>query len=131
MNATTLSKLFVPLSLALAALGGCAQTGEMRSTAARSGDRRPASGSHAEGAGRLRGAGVRERIRAAAHAADRAQRRSLNAGKPTGEYVDFMTGFMLDNDTAWGRPAGLAVTPDGALLVSDDANGTIFRVTRK
>ena len=40
-------------------------------------------------------------------------------------------GFMVDNDTVWGRPAGVAVARDGALLVSDDANGTIFRVTRK
>ena len=52
-------------------------------------------------------------------------------GKATGEYEDFMTGFLLDNDTAWGRPAGVAITRDGALLVSDDANGRIFRVTRK
>jgi glucose/arabinose dehydrogenase len=44
---------------------------------------------------------------------------------------DFMTGFVVDDNTVWGRPAGLAVTRDGALLVSDDANGTIFRVTRK
>ena len=55
----------------------------------------------------------------------------LQGGKPTGEYQDFMTGFLTDNDTAWGRPAGVAVTRDGALLVSDDANGTIFRVSRK
>ncbi len=55
----------------------------------------------------------------------------MKDGKATGEYEDFMTGFLLDNDTAWGRPAGVAVTRDGALLVSDDANGTIFRVTRK
>jgi len=52
-------------------------------------------------------------------------------GKPTGEYEDFMTGFVVDNGTVWGRPAGVAVTRDGALLVSDDANGTIFRVTPK
>lgn len=52
-------------------------------------------------------------------------------GKPTGVYEDFMTGFLVDNATAWGRPAGVAVTRDGALLVSDDANGTIFRVARK
>ena len=51
--------------------------------------------------------------------------------QPTGEYEDFMTGFVLDNNTVWGRPTGLTVTGDGALLVSDDANGTIFRVTRK
>lgn len=55
----------------------------------------------------------------------------MKDGRPTGEYEDFMTGFVLDNDSVWGRPAGVAVTRDGALLVSDDANGTIFRVTRK
>ena len=55
----------------------------------------------------------------------------MKEGRPTGVYEDFMTGFMVDNDTAWGRPAGVAVTRDGALLVSDDANGRIFRVTRK
>lgn len=54
-----------------------------------------------------------------------------SAGKPTGEYEDFMTGFVIDNDSVWGRPAGVAVTRDGALLVSDDANGTIFRVSRQ
>lgn len=55
----------------------------------------------------------------------------MKDGSPTGEYEDFMTGFIVDNDSVWGRPAGVAVTRDGALLVSDDANGTIFRVTRK
>ncbi len=55
----------------------------------------------------------------------------MKGGKPIGEYEDFMTGFLVDNDTAWGRPAGVAVTRDGALLVSDDANGTIFRVTHR
>jgi hypothetical protein len=55
----------------------------------------------------------------------------MSEGRPTGEYEDFMTGFVVDNSSVWGRPAGVAVTRDGALLVSDDANGTIFRVTRK
>ncbi|MES2535899.1 MAG: PQQ-dependent sugar dehydrogenase [Pseudomonadota bacterium] len=55
----------------------------------------------------------------------------MKDGQPTGEYEDFMTGFVVNNDSVWGRPAGVAVTRDGALLVSDDANGTIFRVTRK
>jgi glucose/arabinose dehydrogenase len=54
----------------------------------------------------------------------------MKDGVPTGEHEDFMTGFIIDNDSVWGRPAGVAVTRDGALLVSDDANGTIFRVTR-
>jgi glucose/arabinose dehydrogenase len=48
-----------------------------------------------------------------------------------GVYEDFMTGFVLDEKTVWGRPVGIAVTRDGALLVSDDANGTIFRITYK
>ncbi len=56
-------------------------------------------------------------------------RARMQDGKPTGVYQDFMTGFVLDKDTVWGRPAGITVAQDGALLVSDDANGTIFRVT--
>jgi glucose/arabinose dehydrogenase len=56
-------------------------------------------------------------------------RARMKDGKPTGVYEDFMTGFVLDEKTVWGRPAGIAVTQDGALLVSDDANGTLFRVT--
>jgi glucose/arabinose dehydrogenase len=55
----------------------------------------------------------------------------MEGGKPTGVYEDFMTGFVLDKDRVWGRPAGIAVAQDGALLVSDDANGTIFRITHK
>lgn len=53
----------------------------------------------------------------------------MSNGRPSGAYEDFMTGFVLDNDRVWGRPAGVAVDSEGALLVSDDANGTIFRVT--
>lgn len=55
----------------------------------------------------------------------------MKDGSPTGEFEDFMTGFIVDNDSVWGRPAGVAIARDGTLLVSDDANGTIFRVTRK
>jgi glucose/arabinose dehydrogenase len=58
-------------------------------------------------------------------------RARVKGGKPTGVYEDFMTGFVLDENTVWGRPAGIAVARDGALLVSDDANGTIFRITHK
>lgn len=53
----------------------------------------------------------------------------MRDGKPTGEYEDFMTGFLLDDDRAWGRPTGVTIAADGALLVSDDANGLIWRVT--
>ncbi|MBB1499265.1 sorbosone dehydrogenase family protein [Paracoccus sp. MC1862] len=53
----------------------------------------------------------------------------IEDGKPTGVYEDFMTGFVLNEAEVWGRPTGIAVLPDGNLLVSDDANGTIYRVT--
>ncbi len=50
-------------------------------------------------------------------------------GKPTGAYEDFLTGFVLDDQRVWGRPVGVAVAHDGALLVSEDANGAIWRIT--
>jgi glucose/arabinose dehydrogenase len=53
----------------------------------------------------------------------------LDHGVPTGEYVDFLTGFVADNRSVWGRPVGVAVARDGALLVTEDGNGTIWRVT--
>jgi glucose/arabinose dehydrogenase len=49
-------------------------------------------------------------------------------GRPTGEYDDFLTGFVRSDRTVWGRPVGVTVTADGALLVSEDGNGTIWRV---
>ena len=52
------------------------------------------------------------------------------SGKPTGEYDDFMTGFVIDADNVWGRPVGVAVAPDGDLLVSDDGSGSIWRVSK-
>ncbi len=49
-------------------------------------------------------------------------------GKPTGEYEDFMTGLVTNNETAWGRPVTVAVAHDGALLVTDEASGVIWRI---
>ncbi|HTF43047.1 MAG TPA: hypothetical protein VK641_04060, partial [Terriglobales bacterium] len=53
----------------------------------------------------------------------------LQAGKPTGEYEDFLTGFVADGRSVWGRPVGVAVAHDGALLVTEDGNGTLWRVS--
>ncbi|WP_234681989.1 PQQ-dependent sugar dehydrogenase [Bradyrhizobium monzae] len=53
----------------------------------------------------------------------------MKDGKPTGEYEDFVTGFVVNDTQVWGRPVGIAVAKDGALLVSEDAGGTIWRVT--
>ncbi len=52
----------------------------------------------------------------------------LEKGVPTGVYEDFLTGFVLDDDAVWGRPVGVTVAADGALLVSEDGNGTIWRI---
>jgi glucose/arabinose dehydrogenase len=52
----------------------------------------------------------------------------LHDGKPTGEYEDFLTGFVTPEGDAWARPVGVVMAPDGALLVSDDAGGTVWRV---
>jgi len=50
-------------------------------------------------------------------------------GAPIG-FEDFLTGFLTDNGAAqFGRPAGLAVAPDGVLLVGDDSQGLIYRIT--
>jgi glucose/arabinose dehydrogenase len=51
-------------------------------------------------------------------------------GKATGEYEDFMTGFVLSDKQVWGRPVGVTVGKDGALYVTEDGSGTIWRVTR-
>jgi glucose/arabinose dehydrogenase len=56
-------------------------------------------------------------------------RATLKDGVPTGEYEDFVTGFVTDDGSVWGRPVGVAVAKDGALLFSEDGNGTIWRVS--
>jgi glucose/arabinose dehydrogenase len=50
-------------------------------------------------------------------------------GKASGEYEDFLTGFVLDNGEAWGRPVGVAVAQDGSLLVTDDGSNSIWRIS--
>lgn len=52
----------------------------------------------------------------------------LENGVPTGEYDDFLTGFVLDDRAVWGRPVGIAVARDGALLVCEDGNDTVWRI---
>jgi glucose/arabinose dehydrogenase len=53
----------------------------------------------------------------------------LKDGVPTGEYEDFVTGFVINDSDVWGRPVGVAVAHDGALLISEDGNGTIWKVS--
>jgi glucose/arabinose dehydrogenase len=53
----------------------------------------------------------------------------LHDGVPTGEYQDFVTGFVVDDGHVWGRPVGVTVASDGSLLFTDDANSTLWRVS--
>lgn len=50
-------------------------------------------------------------------------------GKASGQYEDFLTGFVTEDGGVWGRPVGVAVAQDGSLLVSDDGSGSIWRVS--
>jgi glucose/arabinose dehydrogenase len=51
-----------------------------------------------------------------------------NTNRATGEYEDFLTGFVVDNGHVWGRPVGITVAHDGSLLVSDDGSNSIWRI---
>jgi glucose/arabinose dehydrogenase len=53
----------------------------------------------------------------------------MKDGVPTGEFEDFVTGFVINDANVWGRPVGVTVAKDGALLFSEDGNGTIWRVS--
>jgi glucose/arabinose dehydrogenase len=50
-------------------------------------------------------------------------------GHATGEYEDFVTGFVTLDGDVWGRPVGVAVAPDGSLIVTDDGSKSIWRVS--
>jgi glucose/arabinose dehydrogenase len=52
----------------------------------------------------------------------------VHDGKPTGEYDDFLTGFVVDSDSVWGRPVGVTVDNQGSLIVADDGGNCIWRV---
>jgi glucose/arabinose dehydrogenase len=59
-----------------------------------------------------------EVIRVPRHHTDRA----------SGEYEDFLTGFVLPDGQVWGRPVGITVAADGSMLVTDDGSDSIWRV---
>ncbi|HEX2483941.1 MAG TPA: sorbosone dehydrogenase family protein [Myxococcota bacterium] len=49
-------------------------------------------------------------------------------GAPSGEPIDVLTGFLAPGGEAYGRPVGVAVARDGALLVADDVGNCVWRV---
>ena len=59
----------------------------------------------------------------------RVTRVSVSAGRAV-SYETFADGWLGDDGSAWGRPVDVLVAPDGALLVSDDRRGAVYRISR-
>ena len=53
----------------------------------------------------------------------------FQGGRPAGDPIEVLTGFVNDKGEAWGRPVGVALDKKGALLVADDVGNAIWRVT--
>ena len=52
----------------------------------------------------------------------------MHDGHATGEYEDFLTGFVTPDGKAWGRPVGVTVGKDGSVFVSDDGTKSVWHV---
>ena len=51
-------------------------------------------------------------------------------GKPCGPPRDILSGFLApDEKVSYGRPVGVTLGPDGAVLMADDVGDVIWRVT--
>jgi glucose/arabinose dehydrogenase len=53
----------------------------------------------------------------------------MKSGHATGEYDDFLTGFVTKDGQVWGRPVGVTVGNDGSLFVTDDGSRSVWRVS--
>ena len=53
----------------------------------------------------------------------------FHGGHATGEYEDFITGFVTPDGQVWGRPVGVTVANDGSLFVTDDGSNSVWHVT--
>lgn len=53
----------------------------------------------------------------------------FNAGKPTGQPIDVLSGFLNDEEKAMGRPVGVVINQQGDLLVADDVGNKVWRVS--
>ena len=57
---------------------------------------------------------------------------TLDANGKVAKYEPFLTGFLLDekgDPPMWGRPVDMLVMPDGSMLMTDDYNGIIYRIS--
>ncbi len=52
----------------------------------------------------------------------------MHGGKAEGTYEDFLTGFVVDADSVWGRPVGVTIGKDGSMYVTDDGSRSVWRV---
>jgi glucose/arabinose dehydrogenase len=53
----------------------------------------------------------------------------IENGVPTGEYVDFLVGFITPDGKPWGRPSYITAMNDGSLLFGDDDGDIIYRIS--
>jgi len=53
----------------------------------------------------------------------------IENGEPTGEYIDFLTGFIDPDGSPWGRPVAIVVASDGSMLLSDDGANIVYRIS--
>ncbi len=53
----------------------------------------------------------------------------MHDGHATGEYDDFLTGFVTPEGQVWGRPVGVAIGKDGSMFVTDDGTRSVWHVT--
>jgi glucose/arabinose dehydrogenase len=53
----------------------------------------------------------------------------IHDGNADGSYEDFLTGFVVNDESVWGRPVGVAVANDGSLFVSDDGSRSVWHIT--
>ncbi len=53
----------------------------------------------------------------------------IENGKPTGQYVDFLVGFIGPDGKPWARPSEIVETNDGSLLLGDDDGNVIYRIS--
>lgn len=55
---------------------------------------------------------------------------ALENGEPVGDPIDFAAGFLTDDGRTRGRPVGVTVAPDGAVIIADDLTNVVWRVTQ-
>jgi glucose/arabinose dehydrogenase len=53
----------------------------------------------------------------------------MKNAEPTGDYEDFLTGFVVDDGNVWGRPVATTELEDGSLLLSEDGGNVIYRIS--